>query len=278
MNSSFYDIVFSPLFSPKKRRVCTISIGDVFLRRGDNTISETQFIATTRYLDVKRYCEKGLSDFPYKNFFCNVFWGRRHNIRKSNSEFEALIKSFISQGYSFSYPIELNKDGYLIDGNHRCGACLYFKKEVLNARVLKTGRKVNPNIDKYINTKIPPKLIESILNEFEKIQEWLLLTGNTFALMASGFNDKNEMEEFAEKIRILCTVLQTTTNANSILIQFCMTDPKYKTLNNRLVSMRCIEIERLLMNSYNEIKIDISKSCNEGNIIVRRFNQGRPIA
>ena len=57
-----------------KPRCCLISIGNIFLKQGDN-INETQFISASRYLDVKQYCEKkNLQIFHIKILFV-IFCG-----------------------------------------------------------------------------------------------------------------------------------------------------------------------------------------------------------
>ena len=125
-------------FLRKESEVYTISIGDIFLQQGEG-ITETQFIATSRYIDIKNYCSKISSDFTYKNTICKCFWGQKHCVDLGNGTFRRLINSFKKKGYDDLFPVLLNRKGYLIDGNHRSGACLYFKIDTLKAIVKRNG-------------------------------------------------------------------------------------------------------------------------------------------
>ena len=253
-----------------KNNECDISIGDIFLQQG-TSITETQFIATSRYLDIKQYCEDQVSDFRYRNTFCKTFYGDLHNESKSNRRFISLIESFISVGFNSSFPVELNRKGYMYEGNHRAGACLYFKIEKLRARIVADGRRVDKNIDSYVNHLIDPSMLLSVKNEFEKIQDWLVSSGNTFALKISEHITEDMLNGFSIRLGSLCTLLKISKTTNSILFQFSLSEPEYKYINGNLISIRCLKIENLLKKAYRGLHFTISKSCYEGHGIYKDF-------
>ena len=267
--NDFLKNIASRLFRFKNNE-CEISIGDIFLQQGAS-ITETQFIATSRSLDIKRYCEERISDFTYKNTFCKTFFGNHHDELKSNRNFISLIESFISVGFNSSFPIELNAKGYMYEGNHRCGACLYFKIEKLRARIVTDGRRVDKSIDKYVNKMIDPEIILSVKSEFNRIQDWLIRSGNTFALKLSECMTENMLNGFSIRLGSVCTLLKTTKSADSILFQFSLSEPKYTYLHGRLISIRCLEIENMLRRTYIDLDFTISKSCYEGHEIYMNF-------
>lgn len=255
-----------------RKNMCTIGIGDVFLQQG-SSINETQFIATSRYLDIKRFFEYNGCDFLYKNTFCKTFFGNKHNVTKSNQNFIDLINSFVLNGFDDSYPIAITSTGYLFDGNHRCGACLYFKIEKLTAHILKDSRRINQDIDKFIFANISTNILSNVLLEFKNIQTWLIDSGNTFALIASNFVTDNDIDDFVLRLDLLCTILAIHKKNNTILVQFSLSAPKYRLHGNHLISVRCIEIETKMKKIYPEINLKIAKSCYEGNILIKNKTQ-----
>jgi len=257
------------------KKECKISIGDIFLKQG-SCITETQFLATSRSLDVERYCIYGLADFPYKNEISKAKYGIRHNETIGNRNFKAMINSFEEKGYNMLYPIHLNRDGYLIDGNHRCGACIYFKIEELNAKILRYGRKVNLNINNFIRIGLNDDLINQVLIKFDNIQRWLIKTGNTFAIKISGFVSKDEANTIIRRVGYMCLILSTIIYNDLLFIQFSVQDPLYICHNNRLISVRCIEIEKILKKNFPSIDIIISKSCYEGRLIYHEIFRNVP--
>lgn len=270
--NDFIKKIASRIFRNKTNE-CEISIGDIFLQQGAS-ITETQFIATSRYLDIKCYCENGVSDFIYKNTFCKTFFTNHHNELKSNRNFISLIESFISIGFNPSFPVELNAKGYMYEGNHRCGACLYFKIEKLRARIVTDGRRVDKNIDNYVNDMIDPEILLSVKSEFDRIQDWLVSSGNTFALKISEYMTEDKLNGFSIRLGCMCTILKIIKSANSILFQFSLSDPKYTYLHGKLISIRCLEIENILKNTYVGLHFIIGKSCYEGHDIYMNFKNG----
>lgn len=255
---------------PIKDRECKISIGDIFLQQG-NSINETQFIATSRCLDIQAYCENGICNFEYKNTICKAIHGNLHNEIRSNRDFKRLIDSIRFEGYNTSYPVLCNCDGYLIDGNHRCGACLYFKIEEFNSKFSIPGRIVHKDFNTIVSSGISTDLITNVINQFVKVQEWLIESGNTFALVASGFPNLSACNDFIKRVSFLCTILKIHRTRTSILIQFSLAEPMYKCYQNHLISTKCIQLERLLEKLYPSACLKVSKSCIEGRNIINDF-------
>ncbi len=253
------------------RRTCVISIGDIFLSQG-TLMNQTQFLAISRYIDVKRYIEEKDSSFSYRNTFCEILFGLKHSFKRSNYNFENLIKSISINGFDSSFPPVLNNEGYLIDGNHRCGICLYLKIESLTVRINVKERRIPRNIDNYLENGIPIDLIKNIWHEFKNIQKWLIDSGNTFAIYVDGINEEKQVDNFISRVSFICTILKITkSHYGRILIQFCVENPQYEYSNGVMISKRCFKIERVLNSAFPNLNLTVSKSCLEGHSIVKNF-------
>jgi len=257
--------------SASDRRTCVISIGDIFLSQG-TLMNQTQFLAMSRYIDVKRYVEEKDSTFSYRNTFCKILFGLKHSIKQSNYNFENLIKSISNDGFDSSFPPILNNDGNLIDGNHRCGICLYLKIESLTVRINAKERRIPRNIDNYLENRIPLDMIKNIWHEFKNIQKWLIDSGNTFAIYVDGIKEKKQIDNFISRVSFVCTILKITkSHYGQILIQFCVENPQYTYSKGVMISKRCYEIEKALNSAFPNLNLIISKSCLEGHSIVKNF-------
>lgn len=246
---------------------CYVSIGDILLQRG-MTPTETQFITISRMMDVVQYYKNPLNyNFYYRNTICNAFHVRC-DISKNNDNFRSLISSFQSSGFDNKYPITLDIDGKLYDGNHRCGICAYMGIDTIYAKILTDHQTTSHNIDVFIANRLPTNFIRDIYNEFYKFQKYLVRTRNTFAIKVSGLKNQDEIANFKLRLSFLCNILNIVKNRkNNIIFQFSTPNPDYYYTHNTLISKRCLKIEKILKRNWPELDIYVSRSCLEGRIL-----------
>ena len=107
------------LYDSRTAQSCSASIGDIMnLRRN---VEHNQFLATTRYLDIKDYVEYNKQTFVWQNTVSRAAYGNKHREEDGNMAFSKLITSYQSKGYDPNSLFIVDKDMRLLDGNHRMG-------------------------------------------------------------------------------------------------------------------------------------------------------------
>lgn len=254
----------------KTAKVCDVSIGDILLQRGD--VDSLQFITSSRYLDIKSYCTTCDDKFYYQNIISRIAYGDKHHEKEGNIAFKYLIESYKRDGYnSHSNPI-LDKNLRLIDGTHRTAANLFFCISKIRVRVVKGNAKASKNTDWYYNMLLPSDAISEVMEEFENIQKKLILTGNTFCCVVESLEERR-IKEILNDLKFLVTVLGFSSGhsktyeggvGTKFIIQFSLTEPRYRYKDGIMVSLRCAEIEAILNKRYPDVRISVSKNCLDG--------------
>ena len=169
------------LYDSRTAQSCSASIGDIMnLRRN---VEHNQFLATTRYLDIKDYVEYNKQTFVWQNTVSRAAYGNKHREEDGNMAFSKLITSYQSKGYDPNSLFIVDKDMRLLDGNHRMGMNLYTDQHKINVRVLKRKSKNPGNLDWYLQKKISADFLKKVYNAYLQIQEWLIETGDTFVVL-----------------------------------------------------------------------------------------------
>ena len=163
------------LYDSRTAQSCSASIGDIMnLRRN---VEHNQFLATTRYLDIKDYVEYNKQTFVWQNTVSRAAYGNKHREEDGNMAF------FI-----------VDKDMRLLDGNHRMGMNLYTDQHKINVRVLKRKSKNPGNLDWYLQKKISADFLKKVYNAYLQIQEWLIETGDTFCCIVPENEKLSELD------------------------------------------------------------------------------------
>ncbi len=255
---------------------CEASVGDIILQRAE--LEHCQFLLTARKMDIEAYCSGEDKTFPYQNTVSRAIYGIDHEEELGNRQFAELIQSYKDNGYNPSSYLTVDNDCRLIDGNHRMGMNLYMGIERFNIRILKRESVNKKNLDRYFELGLSTSFIKRVFDESQRIQEWLINTGNTFCCLIQGEVAKDNISLVSD-IEMMTTVLKKEVKAKSkvesVLIQFSLIEPKYEIRDNKLESQRVFEIERLLKKraakySLNTL-IRVSKSCLEGKEIWKEF-------
>lgn len=252
------------------------SVGDIILQRAE--LEHCQFLLTTRKMDIEAYCSGEDKTFPFQNTVSRAIYGIEHEEELGDRQFAELIQSYKENGYNPSSYLTVDNDCRLIDGNHRMGMNLYMGIERFNIRLLKRESVNKKNLDRYFELGLSTSFIKRVFDESQRIQEWLIKTGNTFCCMIQGECEKDDISLISD-IEMMATVLKkeetTDRNGVSVLIQFSLIEPRYRIREKRLESQRAFEIERLLKQRADKYGlyslIRVSKSCLEGKEIWKEF-------
>lgn len=271
---NIYSLLRAMVYDKVTQKKCAVSLGDLMLRRAE--MSYGQFMAISRYMDIKAYCEEGDASFKYLNAISYAQYGEKHGVSSSasNRAFQKLIDSYKKNGYIESSLLTVDKFCNMIDGTHRIGANLYFGYDLLNANMVKRTSRSGlwQTIDQYFRIPLPSNIIEEIDKSYSDIQDWLCKTGNTFGCLLKG-EYENEKVSLVSDMRMLSKVLNilpmsTSAGQGGILIQFSLNVPDYKVKDGKLFSEKAAKIEQLLMKRkqmFNlNVDITVSKSCVEG--------------
>lgn len=268
------------LYDNKTAKLCDVSIGDIYLQRCD--VEQNQFLASSRYLDIQRYCTSDDRSFYYQNAISRKTYGAKHREEDGNTAFTRLIESYKCNGYMSNSPLTVDKNIRLMDGNHRVAANLFFDISEIKVRVLKRKSKVPKNIDWYYNALLSTATISDVMDEYEIIQQKLVSTGNTFCCLLDSIKEKTA-KDILNDLKYLVTVLHVTfRNSNqshsgggtAYLVQFSVKDPRYQYKDGKMVSLRCVEIEAIISKRYPDIDMNISKNCLDGKKLFDEFNGG----
>ncbi|UKK56828.1 hypothetical protein [Prevotella communis] len=271
---NIYGCVRYHVYDKLTQKRCKVSLGDLMLHRAELTFG--QLMATSRYMDIKAYCEKGDDSFKYLNAISRAQYGKHHGDGSiSNLSFVNLIDSYKKNGYLESSLLTVDKYCNMIDGTHRIGANLYFGYEVLSARMVKrtsmTGLWQTP--DQYFRTPLPSWVVDDIMDTYKTLQKRFVDSGNTLCCLLKG-TFKNDSVSLISDISVLANVLNIDYFYDSegcpsvALIQFSLMQPAYKVKNGKLFSRRAAQLEKLLLKRkqmFNlNVDIMVSKSCIEG--------------
>lgn len=156
----------------------SVSVADILLPQGG--IEHNQFLSITRYIDIKNYCEMDDDNFSMQNMISKFAYGTRFDSEKYNILFKNLIESCNKNGFDSNSCLVVDKNGRLLDGNHRMGMLLFSKCDEVKVKVLKRKSKNPSNIDWYISKGVPENIIEEVVATYSIIVNQLLMKGNTF--------------------------------------------------------------------------------------------------
>ena len=271
---NLYSCIRTNVYDRFTQGKCAVSLGDLMLRRAELTFG--QIMATSRYMDIKAYCENGDETFKYLNAISCAQYGKHHGDgSQSNRSFAKLIESYQKNGYIESSLLTVDKYCNMIDGTHRIGANLYFGYDVLSAKMVKrtsmTGLWQTP--DQYFRTPLPSWVIDDIMKTYESLQKRFVESGNTLCCLLKGVF-KNDRVSLISDISVLANILNVAyiydseRNPSGVLIQFSLLQPAYKVKKGKLFSQRAAQLEKLLLKRkqmFNlNVDIKVSKSCVEG--------------
>lgn len=261
------------LYDSRTAQSCSASIGDIMnLRRN---VEHNQFLATTRYLDIKDYVEYNKQTFVWQNTISRAAYGNKHREEEGNIAFSKLITSYQSKGYDPSSLFIVDEDMRLLDGNHRMGMNLYTDQHKINVRVLKRKSKNPSNLDWYLQKKISTDFLKKVYNAYLQIQEWLIETGDTFCCIVPENEKLSELDLMVNIKSVHRYRLQSPLfvgggiklNKAGKLIQFTLDEPEYMIEYSKAVSKRIRDIKNILEMRYGMefvSQIYFSQSCLEG--------------
>lgn len=238
---------------------CMCSIGDIILRRGE--MNANQFLLTTRTIDVEHYIN-GDCSFFFQTTISRKAYGNDYNESLANESFAKLIESYKGQGYDSRFPVTVDSKINLCDGNHRIGCNLFFgiaEIRIHRVRYHLTG--LDFTTDYWKSYLLSSSFMQEVYCKYEKIQNWLVDTGNTFVAIAPNRKGNNSFES---DINNLVNVLRIhTLDDNMTLCQFWLSDPDYCICNNTLISKAAKRIGSVLASRFGE-KTKVSLNCLQG--------------
>ncbi len=246
-------------------KIYEISLGDIMLKRAN--IDSCQFTTATRLLDVKHYFETGEIDFPYQNNVSKMMWGGRHDEERGNRSFVQLIKSYEKNGYNNSL-LEVSSKLVLLNGTHRVACSIFFKYNNIRVKRLCRAFAINDIPFKQLELGLSPTFVKEVLSEFDKMQDYLINTGNTFVILVTD----SIYSIIDAEIRYLVNVLRVASYVsrekhiiyNGKLIQFSLPNPNYTVSpNGKIISLYAAELSKSYSKRFKD-SIIISKSCLEG--------------
>lgn len=238
------------------------SIGDILLQR--DVPSNNQLLLTSRLMDVEAYLSGENKCFPFQNTISRKAYGDKHREADGNKAFQALIESYLKDGYHSDSYITCDRDMHLLDGNHRMGLHIYEKIEKVNVRRIRRAIPFPYGSDWYYRIGLPTDFMETLYHRFDEIQKWLLFSGNTFAIWLKIV--KEEDSSILKDIGRVCNVLNINKlNGGGYFVQFSMPNPQYQVNNNKLESRRAIDIESIIRKrTKGDCDFIVSNNCLEG--------------
>ena len=261
-------------YDKRTAKKCSASIGDIMNLRGKN-IEHNQFLATTRYLDIKDYIENNKQSFIWQNTVSRAAYENKHREKDGNEAFSRLIASYQTKGYDSNSFFVVDENIKLLDGNHRMGMNIYTNNHKINIQVLKRNGKNPDNLDWYLKNKIATEFLHKVYNTYLQVQEWLVETGDTFCCIVPENKDIPELDMMVNVKRTHKYTMNQTLCSNvggykflesGKYVQFTLDNPKYTIENSVLVSKRIKEIELILEERYGKefvSQIYFSQSCME---------------
>lgn len=260
---SLYDSVFS------KKMEC--GLGDILLPKYAHADYLTLLVAS-RSLDVIAFME-GDNSFPYQSAISLNFNGESFDKKTATALFKKLVSSYKKNGYKKDSFLMVNRDLRILNGTHRLALNLYFNIPNVSIKVLRRNVRIESD-ESFFKGNLKSDFLKTIFNHYNEIEHRLVEMGSCFCCHISNYcevDGYNVFEDIGQLARIHKTVrLSNECNAD-YLLYMTITDPNYILKNNRIVSQRAFEIERIINDRYNSIKLDttisISKNCTEGNIM-----------
>lgn len=251
---------------------CEVSVGDIILQRAE--MDFCQFLLTSRKMDVQDYCNGTDKTFPYMCTISGCKYGPNYKPENGRLLFAKLIESYQEKGYDPTSFLTVDKECRLIDGNHRMGVNLFMGIEKLNVRYLKRSSGFSRNLDGYFKIGLKTAFIEKVKGEFYHIQKWLVETGNTFCCLLKGEYQNDSVSLISDlgcMSHINNDIIRCKSDNNKmggVLIQFSLDFPSYIVKKGKLVSLRALEIEKMLEQRKKQfgldVEIKVSKNCLEG--------------
>lgn len=177
------------------------------------------------------------------------------------------MESFSKRGYDPSSLLVMDKNLNLDNGTHRLALCLI--NGIYNVKIMIVKRKamVKKNIDLYYNVGVESNLLLDISNEYRRIYNHLVDSGNAFICRIKG-DVKNICEDIKKDLAILggCTNVKLFQDTeNQIKYSFYIEKPCYSSdyMVWQLRLERALEIEKVSRRRYNNrnVTIFVSKNC-----------------
>lgn len=269
----FYDVTF------KKELTC--SIADLLLLR-DGEIYNRQFYVASRLLDAKLYYQNGNDKFPYQIAVSYNFRPASYDRARRSLEFKQLLDSVKTNGYNKDSHLAIDKDLYLINGTHRIALALYFGIKELQVDCWRRRNIVERNIEHWTTSSIDPIILENVLEEFNRIQNYLLKKGESFVFWISGKDQNQTMTLISGlkpyfnfykfyKVTLSEDKLLFFDNieiGNGFLAQFTPIKTEYKIQKNNYYSLYVQKVEELFSKKLkclnSKQNFYISKNCLKG--------------
>ncbi len=255
-------------------------IGDILLQR--EVVLNNQLLLTSRLLDIESYLKGESMSFPFQSTISKKIYGDNFNDKEAGDSFKELIESYMKDGYHPDSVIICDSDMELVDGNHRMGLHIYNQIESINVRRVKRKMPYPYSSDEFLmagkdHVVLSSSFIDTLFERYNKVQEWLISSGNTFCALVSSIN-KIDMDPITD----LCHLVKPLKIYSNVKIEsekwkeggvilFSLPHPQYGIKNGNLMSMRVLEVERIMRERYGDgFYLEISYNCLEGKKIFER--------
>lgn len=247
-----------------------ISIGDIMHKRDEMTY--LQFAVSALYLDVINYCRYGDDSFFYQNELKKYFEGCNYDQDYYNKRFQDVIDSCLLNGFNKESYLFVDKEINLSNGSHRTAICLYLGIYQLKAKSYQVkNRHFKLLKDHILLSEFPFKTLNEINDAYKGITDFLINNGVSMCailpqeLKIDGIIDMISVKKFKLKQsgEIIIAGMTLDTSKNYLLYLFTLKAPQYKVKNGRVLSMKMVNIEKVLKKEHN-VNFIISKNCSEG--------------
>ena len=232
------------------------------------------FITASRLLDLQRYEKYNDTSFPYQiaiRAFANPTKREEQQLKTS---FANLIHVVEKDGFQQISRIYVDNAIYLFDGTHRLGILL--QKGVMEIPVRCVRRKAifSRKIDVRCKSKIPPQMLEDILQECTRMQQTFLERGYSFVLWISG-GEESEIRHllfgltpFIDVYKTYAVASNATQYDGGFLVQFTPKNLEYAVTRKgyyakNVKRMESILSKRIANLGWNQ-RFAISQNCLEG--------------
>ena len=256
----------------------TCSFADILFPRNGG-LNKHLFVSASRLLDIRRYYEFQDTSFPYQTNICSHIYGfSKEKQERYRDKFQKLIQSVETEGFRADSKLLVDKDLFFEDGTHRIG--LLFYKEIMETTVKCVWRKCfyQWKFDEYCHSKIPPQMLEDILQECARMQQTFLERGYSFMLWISGNEDEQVrhlifgLTPFVEVYKTYRIASNTTRYNDGYLVQFTPRNLEYAVTRKGYYAKNVKRIESILSKRIANLgwkqQFAISQNCLEGHTMM----------
>lgn len=259
------------LYDVTCKKEFTCAVADLMLLR-DGEMYNRQFYVAARLLDAKLYYEHNDHSFPYQVAVSYNYRPKSYNRTKRTKEFISLLESVKEYGYDGTPPLTIDKDLYLINGTHRMALALYNNVHEISIKCLMRRNIVSRGFENRPLSTLPPSILENVLDEFDRIQNILQESGQTFIFWISGENIEQAQTLFSSltpyvtyykffKIKDCKPFsFESVTVKDGYFAQFIPNKANYKIKKNTYYSQYVKELQKRICKKTN-IPTYISLNC-----------------